>query len=774
MIILDKTEIQNKEIICYNKKEKLEEKLQEDQEEFFISAYVDSVGIAYLGAISYITIKKKDFHKDCIYVGINKLLYKTATRREYVAFETNITNISNVLTKEVYLTIKRIDFRFILKKTEQKPLLLLVRTKDYGNYSLNVINETITWDQIHSQYNFIIGPITNEEVFEIQDEGTNVIISYPEIFDFTENDALIIKYFVSKSETYKNIRINPDSEKDLDCTNDFDKIECIIPKSHFERKPNGYYYTYHLNRLGEYSPFYLLSPIKVILPIENEVVIRIDYDLNQKIKLVGKDGTISFVTELYDELNIFNISEIEEKSLFNSQLKDDLNNVYNTKCRLWKPIKGNIRVFCDFEGLINIKAKYIKLNNITFEYNNQYNITIIQVTDKIQIKSIEGNIPFLYSDKQEITLDQNEDIYNLKFRQLSYEQNPLYLYKNEMKYTSLDNCRKSNNELICDINKNKLIEILSYSGEKFSLGQKLDTEGLYIFNSVLDISFNYDITKEGISIQIGNLLTPIVAKNEFIVYETNINNTNIPALVSDYFEIEIKSSQNINAIEKIKCIFKNNGLNNLLLLCEANKDGIYSLGKINSNNLNNINILYNFKLEESTNNYEFDISDEGTKITSVSPLEIAFKGNETHKIKYETENPEKLKGLKLNNESSFDLDCEDKIWYKECSLNKTHFSKNGSYYTYHTNHKGGKTISYEIPQIKITLEKKDENPSEEDDGGSIGLVVGLCIVGGMVLIIAIIFFVWRYLRRKSGKDISLDMDKEEIELKVPISSDAKE
>ena len=31
-----------------------------------------------------------------------------------------------------------------------------------------------------------------------------------------------------------------------------------------------------------------------------------------------------------------------------------------------------------------------------------------------------------------------------------------------------------------------------------------------------------------------------------------------------------ESSQNINAIEKIKCIFKNNGLNNLLLLIYLN------------------------------------------------------------------------------------------------------------------------------------------------------------------------------------------------------------
>jgi len=71
--------------------------------------------------------------KDDIYVGINKLLYKTAARREYIAFETNVTNISNIFTKEESLRIKDINFRISLKKTEEKPLLLLITTKDYGN-----------------------------------------------------------------------------------------------------------------------------------------------------------------------------------------------------------------------------------------------------------------------------------------------------------------------------------------------------------------------------------------------------------------------------------------------------------------------------------------------------------------------------------------------------------------------------------------------------------------------------------------------------------------
>ena len=42
-------------------------------------------------------------------------------------------------------------------------------------------------------------------------------------------------------------------------------LRCIVPKSHFENKQNGYYNTYHLNHKNKYIQFYEFSPIKVIL-----------------------------------------------------------------------------------------------------------------------------------------------------------------------------------------------------------------------------------------------------------------------------------------------------------------------------------------------------------------------------------------------------------------------------------------------------------------------------------------------------------------------------
>ena len=115
-----------------------------------------------------------------------------------------------------------------------------------------------------------------------------------------------------------------------------------------------------------------------------------------------------------------------------------------------------------------------------------------------------------------------------------------------------------------NVDKGKLLEILSYSGESYSLAEKLDTEGLYIFNLVLDISFNYNIAQKDINIKIGNLLTPYVSKNEFIAYEVKAENNITNSLTTDYFDIGTEQNTKMN------CIFKKSyNHNKLFLLCNA-------------------------------------------------------------------------------------------------------------------------------------------------------------------------------------------------------------
>ena len=118
-----------------------------------------------------------------------------------------------------------------------------------GNYSLWEVKEEIILDDIHTKYNFTILPVINDEVFIVDGLGFSLIFNYPLILDFTLNDNLIVKYFTGDSSIYKNIKLNPEAKDDLECKYEAQAMKCIVPKSHFERKPSGYYLTSHLNKL---------------------------------------------------------------------------------------------------------------------------------------------------------------------------------------------------------------------------------------------------------------------------------------------------------------------------------------------------------------------------------------------------------------------------------------------------------------------------------------------------------------------------------------------
>ena len=134
-----------------------------------------------------------------------------------------------------------------------------------------------------------------------------------------------------------------------------------------------------------------------------------------------------------------------------------------------------------------------------------------------------------------------------------------------------------------------------------------------------------------------------------------------------------------------------------------------------------------------------------------------------------------MNGIKLNVESDSIIECTNNIWYKECLVDKTHFSKSGYHNTYHINHLGTNTISYEAPVIKVILEEIKPAPTkDEEDGGNTGLVVGLSVTGGIIALAGIAFLVWYYLKIRGNKDKKVNSDNIElVEKDKLISSDIK-
>ena len=317
----------------------------------------------------------------------------------------------------------------------------------------------------------------------------------------------------------------------------------------------------------------------------------------------------------------------------------------------------------------------------------------------------------------------------------------MILYKGDNSIQSIYlNCTEETKEIKCTLQKNKLVEILSKNGDKYYLAQLSNSEGIITFNNVLDIIINYEsITKKIININITNLLTTKVERNSFIVLETN-NTDNIPAMITDYFSITP------NRNEDMKCLFKKNSYekgDKLYLLCKTEFAGEYQLD-ISESNLDDLNILYSFRIPETHISEVVTVSDnEGTKIFSVYPQSLDFTSNDNLIIKYQVENPEILTGIKLNINSTSELKCKNNNGIKECTVPKSHFDESGNYYTYYTNSFGDTVTSYEIPKIKIVLDSNSGNSTN-----SVAIIVG-CVIGGILLIVIIVLIVV-YAKRKNN------------------------
>ena len=494
IIILNDCQINKKELICNVKKGDFLERFSTNYEMLSLgyNNFVNEPKI--FDYVSQISTNFYNFWKTKIYVGILKLLEVTIEKNNYIAYETNVTRINRTISEMFALTntFKSCFFR----KYSQKPLLILCSIKDEGTYSLGEIKQEIYLDNINVRYNFSIQPVVNNEEFEVKDDGTYGLYYYPTILNFSLYDEIDVNFFIYSSKLIKGIKLNIDSDE-LNCQDiNENTTKCFVHKSHFENKESGYYYIYHLNHKNNYSIFYEMPPIKVILPEENnKLIINIKKEDNKNI-VIGYQGIFAFITDYNDnETNIFDIIDIEEKAKFNTFIIDNNRNKYNVSCRLWKPIDEKIRVICSLNENLKNNNQDILLVKFSFDYNN-YHIILIQ-DDYIITEQYDYNISFLYSDKQLIKINDEEDTYNLTFKVESYYNDTLFIYGQKNNYAILDNCIINNNkELDCQITKEIIEGILIHNNEEFKIGAMNNNRGVIKFNSINDIIINYEISQK--------------------------------------------------------------------------------------------------------------------------------------------------------------------------------------------------------------------------------------------------------------------------------------
>ena len=766
-LIMDNCHIKGKEIICEILIEKIEEILIENDQRLSLTYYNYYISMPELDSVFDIVVNYTINNKETLYIEVKELLVNKVNKNNYFAYNTNITDISNIFFSKTIPLIfdtdsssEQIICLCYMRKTTNNSLQIICMAFWEGTFSLS-LNQGFIFNEHHVKYNFKITKISEKEKVTCSGQGNYILFTYPTILDFYSNDTLYLDFNLNAEDNTNRIKLNPESEE-LQCDNYYDENKqttskkCLVPKSHFNGKNEEYYYVQHLNYNNELIRNYEIIPIQVILPKENEFIIRIkDNTIN-----IGQKGILSFMTDFDDNQNIFDSSDIEEKTAFKGTFTYD-EAKYISNCYLWKPIGEKIRLICAFEE--SITKPYLKLEQYKFE--NIENILLLS-PDYLKINQLSVNIAYLYSDKQEIKIEESKDEYSLMFKKGVYNNEKLMLYKADMGSQNIYlECKDETKEIQCTIKKNKILELLSYNGEIYSLAQLIDSYGVLSFNDILPITFKYEnIAKKIVYLNITKLLTRRVDKNSFIIFETNI--TEIPILTTSYFDININTNTNANDI--IKCLFKKSGEQNddkLLFMCNAEPNKEYSLQITEDININNANILYDFKIAKSNDVYTISVlNDEGTKIISVNPEILDFTSQKTLKLIYQASNPEKLVGVKLNKDASSALECIDKIGIKECTIPESHFKEGGYYYTYHDNSLGEDITAYEIPKIKIIIpdypsdntdstnkpDSTNNTDNKDSEGSQDNLIIIISsVIGGFVLII-IIFLIVRCIRKRNA------------------------
>ena len=584
--ILDNCTIQKKELICEINKEDLIGILPMNGGNLFLYYYwpKNSTINQYPNVLN-ITVNIKNLQKENIYVGINRLLDNELREDNFVPFETNVTNISNLITDGVQCNMAENENTCFLRKDPDKPLLLLCTGFIEDDYPLkDLINKEIIFDNINVKYNFRIQPTDNTEELEIDFEGGGYIyLTYPKILDFTKKNKYQVHFLFGKKSNdyyYSNLRFLPDLN-DLLCAPSNNSFICTIDSDYFENNPNGYYNLYYLKRLKTYSILYEVPPFQVILPKRKTIDIKVKENDNLNPIKIGEKGILYFITNYNDtERNIFNTSDIEEKTQFETMIYDNIKSKM-ISCRLWKSYNDNIIIICKLNSH-DLALNVFKLEKVSFDYN-EYTINIFFECSFIFDKR-NYEIPFLYSDKQIIDIKDDIESYNLKFKIEAYNNELLYLYGEVNNFLILDKCKTNEKELNCEISKQKLEEILVKNNEQFRVESP---HGGYLlkFTGVSNIIINHKISKkEDIYIGITGPLTNESSINLPFGFKTNV--TNIPNIHSDI---------------QGNCYFKKFNENPLLFLCRLDKypkERIFKFGNItNEMILNNLHYKYNFRIQ---------------------------------------------------------------------------------------------------------------------------------------------------------------------------------
>ena len=452
----------------------------------------------------------------------------------------------------------------------------------------------------------------------------------------------------------------------------------------------------------------------LLLFVSSAININIDVRITNEtdkysLKVIGPKGTFALMTDRNNLTEVFNPSEIESLSNFLGTFITKEEEMVVFPCRLWDPENSNVVVICTAnDEIYSIKNSsvymygYLKKGNYALYIycDDPYGPGEYYFTFKIQ----NFNIPFIYSDQQIINMDSEKESYELKFKADSFLGEKLTLVDKDQSesFTSFDELLLVNNELICNISRKKIEEILTYS-KTLSLVYLNEELGPIPFHLVGDISIQYTHIKESIPLIITECLNPFSAVNSLVAFKTNI--TLISPLTTNKFIIKVNST---SGRDYVQCFFRKyeDDIMPLLLLCEcADEDKYYFDFRSFYLELKEINYKYDFFIMESQTYQEIVVEGNGKRIYFNYPEVFDFTKNEGLTVEYFLTGIDFFENIRFVEDSPY-LKCTMSNYSKTCIVPKSHFygHQTGYYYSLYSSKHKNSEIALDSRPIKVIIE----------------------------------------------------------------------
>ena len=342
---------------------------------------------------------------------------------------------------------------------------------------------------------------------------------------------------------------------------------------------------------------------------------------------IGKKATLAIYSSSSTQ-DFNNIIDTSKKVRFQLSLTSG-EKYYSVGCGFFRAEGEQLYTFCNVDEEVPAGDYTFNLNGIQPITYEGFTITLVEGRT-LEFHKYDISMNDLYSDKQSITVVEGEDTYELRFKIVSFNKDPIFV-----NYYLLIDCSQENDELVCPISRKQLDALLTRNkselyicytsyigrGDNFPLIPKIDV----IYET---------IKKRDVYVGITKLIEGVSESDTMIAYETNV--TTIDSVYTDIEDsFDLDFSDNTGTTQQ-SCVFRKYDDNPLLIVCSFSNEGENWLKEITEEKTyNDSNVKYNFRIQPVKNEEKIiDKTASGTLIFRVAPSVLDFTKSDSLTIDY--------------------------------------------------------------------------------------------------------------------------------------------